>query len=144
MCKVEERRLWQPTSTADDINYPPVAGRVMGTFCASSRLGKSVYYGIWKSLHISFRSNCGIYHNANISCTTYARSFETSQACGSWESFGSMVYHAARRFTVWRIEQEAYTTFPYSFFTCPLLVSRTASSPRFVSFIILKSIGHFC
>lgn len=35
---IEERRLWRPTSTADNVNYPPVAGRVMGTFCASSKL----------------------------------------------------------------------------------------------------------
>ncbi|KAF8808141.1 hypothetical protein BYT27DRAFT_7190259 [Phlegmacium glaucopus] len=35
---IEERSPWQPTSTANDINYPPVASRVMGAFCASSRL----------------------------------------------------------------------------------------------------------
>jgi hypothetical protein len=39
---IDERRLWQPTSTANNINYPPVASRVMGTYCASSRLGQIV------------------------------------------------------------------------------------------------------
>jgi hypothetical protein len=40
---LEERRLWQPTSTAIDISYPPVASRVMSTFCASSKLDEIVH-----------------------------------------------------------------------------------------------------
>lgn len=41
--KIEECSPWKPTSTAHNINYPPVAGRIMSSFCASAKLGESVY-----------------------------------------------------------------------------------------------------
>jgi hypothetical protein len=37
----EDRQPWQPTLTRDNLPYPPVPGRVMNVFCATSRLGKS-------------------------------------------------------------------------------------------------------
>ncbi|PPQ72267.1 hypothetical protein CVT24_004684 [Panaeolus cyanescens] len=35
---VEERQQWVPTSTRDNMPYPPVPSRAMSSFCASSRL----------------------------------------------------------------------------------------------------------
>lgn len=34
----EDRQPWQPTLTKDNLPYPPVPGRVMNAFCATSRL----------------------------------------------------------------------------------------------------------
>ena len=42
----EDRQPWQPTLTKDNLPYPPVPGRVMNAFCATSRLGKSFFFPV--------------------------------------------------------------------------------------------------